>query len=126
MTTIADYQVLYAGGQVLAPNTDHSSVVMRWDPPPDFVAGTNKARPLLTWQLVPTKTSEYNVLFWPDDRATLGPHVRTGVEPGQVHTGSMTLDGPDLLNSGRFRFTAGYPGEFRLELVTIWYQRKIK
>ena len=126
MATIADYQVLIAGSEVLDHRTIRRSVELEWPPPPDFVPGTGKERPVLTWQFWPFETSEYSVFLWPDNAPPFNPHERGGVPPDQLHTGSMTLHGPDLTVPGKIVFTAGVPARFWLELVTIWYQRHIK
>ncbi len=79
---------------------------------------------MVTWQLVPEETSNYAIILQ-SGNMVLPAHGRNDVAPGQVYIASMTFHGPHLEVSGTILFTAVHPARFRLELVTIWYQRHI-
>ena len=64
---------------------------------------------MLTWQFWPFETSEYSVFLWPDNAPPFNPHERGGVPPDQLHTGSMTLHGPDLTVPVRSCLPPGFP-----------------
>jgi len=121
MATIADYKVLFAGTEILDPGGTNN-LMMGWSPPPDFASGT---QPVMTWQLVPIETSGYAITLQIGNTA-LPAHERNGVAPHQVHTASMTFHGPHLEVPAKIFFVASPPARFKLELVTIWYQRHIK
>jgi hypothetical protein len=120
MATFADYQVLFSGSKILDPS-GINNLELDWTPPPHFVRGTSKARPVMTWQLLPQEISGYSI-FLQSGTEVLPAHERVGVAPGQVHTASMTFHGPHLEVARKIVFVAKPPARFKMELVTIWFQ----
>ena len=131
MATLADYEILHAHEQQLSvTDPDKTILALKWKPPKRFVKGTNKARPVLTYQLWTHTRSEFDVHFDSDGPSGTTNHHGRRVDAGQLIVGSHVLNGKDLADKGTIRIVAKWIGDaapdeqsrFTVEMVRIDYQ----
>lgn len=121
MATVADYQVLFDGRFTLGGNV--TSKTLTFDMPSNFVFGTNKAKPIISFKITPTDDIQLRIEV--NHRQVMGTtNFNQSNTRGHWTIFSATTafpDGTSFPSDVEVRFLC-HTGTVHIDDVVMWYQ----